>query len=153
MAKNNNGRFNNKFKSTRSPNERESNIRNEKKVKEEIRLILFSFKDFDKNQCPPGQNFEEWEKEGLLSKLMEKLIALNNTNIVEAQQKKIIELYDSFPPTSDFSVPKYIEGDVRWGTIQDIGGQKHRVAGYLIDNVFYIVFLDKDHKFWKMKKK
>lgn len=153
MAKNNNGRFKNKLKSTKSPNEREIDIRNERKVDEEIPLILFSFKDFDTSQCPPGQTFKEWESEGLLSKLLEKLTQLNNTNRVIATQQKNIELYDSFPPNSDFKVPKYIEGDVKWGTIQDIGGQKHRVAGYMIDNVFYIVFLDKDHKFWKMKKK
>ena len=72
--------------------------------------------------------------------------------IKEAQQEKTIELYRSFPPDSDFKVPQYIQGEVKWGTIQDIGGQKHRVAGYMIDNVFYVVFLDKNHKFWKMKK-
>jgi hypothetical protein len=113
---------------------------------------LFSFKDFDVNQCPPGQTFKEWEEKGLLSDLMTKLVELSVMNRVQAGQNKCIEMYDSFPPNSDFHIPKYILGEVKWGTIQDIGGQKHRVAGYMIDNVFYVVFLDKDHKFWKMKK-
>lgn len=30
----------------------------------------------------------------------------------------------------------------------NIKGQKPRVAGHIIDNVFYVVFLDKDHKFF-----
>lgn len=48
-------------------------------------------------------------------------------------------------------VPAYIEGDVNWAVIMDIKGQKARVAGYIIDSVFYILFLDKEHLFYKMK--
>ncbi len=141
-----------KFKDSKSPNERKIGIRQENKVSEEIPLILFSFKDFDSQQCPPGQTFKQWENLGLLSNLMTKFVDLNNMNRVEATQRKCIELYKSFPPVSDFKIPNHIKGDVTWGTIQDIGGQKHRVAGYMIGNVFYVVFLDKDHKFWKMRK-
>lgn len=140
-----------KFKDSKSPNERKFGIRQENKVREEMPLILFSFKDFDDNQCPPGQTFRQWEESGLLSDLMTKFVDLNNMNRVVATQRKCIELYKSFPPDSDFKIPNYIEGDVKWGTIQDVGGQKHRVAGYMIDNVFYVVFLDKDHKFWKVR--
>ena len=153
MAKNKETRFgDSKFKSQKSLKERTENTRNTHKVKEEIPLILFSFKDFDSNQCPPGQTFKQWEQCGLLADFMTKLVDLSNRNSVKAQQEKTIELYRSFPPDSDFKVPQYIQGEVKWGTIQDIGGQKHRVAGYMIDNVFYVVFLDKNHKFWKMKK-
>ena len=153
MVKNKGSRFGDlKFKAAYSPNERKQNIRIERRVKDVIPLLLFSFKDFDNNQCPPGQTFKEWENTGLLADLMTKLMELSTKTRIKACQEKSIEIYGAFPPNSDFHIPKYIEGDVEWGTIQDVGGQKHRVAGYVIGNVFYIVFLDKDHKFWKMGK-
>ncbi len=103
-------------------------------------------------QCPPGQTFEEWEQEGLLSSLMTKLVELSQKNRVTAAQQGCISVYGSFPDDSDFRIPRFIEGDVDWAVIKDIGGQKHRVAGYIVDNIFYVVFLDKDHKFYKTNK-
>lgn len=144
---------NNKFKASLGLDERPQNTRSEKKVKGEIPLLVFSFKDFDSNQCPPGQTFKEWEKGELLAPLMTKLVELSNKNRVIASQEGCLSTYDTFPEDSDFKKPKYIEGDVQWATIKDVGGQLHRVAGYIVDNVFYVVFLDKEHKFYKMKNK
>lgn len=144
---------NNKFKARLGLDERPQNTRSEKKVKGEIPLLVFSFKDFDSNQCPPGQTFKEWEKGELLAPLMTKLVELSNKNRVIASLEGCLSTYDIFPEDSDFKKPKYIEGDVQWATIKDVGGQLHRVAGYIVDNVFYVVFLDKEHKFYKMKNK
>lgn len=142
---------NNKFKARLGLDERPQNTRSEKKVKGEIPLLVFSFKDFDSNQCPPGQTFKEWEKGELLAPLMTKLVELSSKNRVIASQEGCLSTYDTFPEDSDFKKPKYIEGDVQWATIKDVGGQLHRVGGYIVDNVFYVVFLDKEHKFYKMK--
>lgn len=142
----------NKFNARTGIDERSQNTRTERAVKFEIPLLVFSFKDFDSNQCPPGQKFTEWEKEGLLSDLFQKLVDISQKDRLTASREKCITVYHSFPPESDFRIPKHIVGNVDWAVIDDVGGQKHRVAGYIIDNVFYIVFLDKDHKFWKMKK-
>ena len=144
---------NNKFKARLGLDERPQDTRSEKKVKGEIPLLVFSFKDFDSNQCPPGQTFKEWEKGELLAPLMTKLVELSNKNRVIASLEGCLSTYDTFPEDSDFKKPKYIEGDVQWATIKDVGGQLHRVAGYIVDNVFYVVFLDKEHKFYKMKNK
>lgn len=144
---------NNKFKARLGLDERPQNTRSEKKVKGEIPLLVFSFKDFDSNQCPPGQTFKEWEKGELLAPLMTKLVELSNKNRVIASLEGCLSTYDTFPEDSDFKKPKYIEGDVQWATIKDVGGQLHRVAGDIVDNVFYVVFLDKEHKFYKMKNK
>ena len=89
----------------------------------------------------------------MLAPLMTKLVELSNKNRVIASQEGCLSTYDTFPKDSDFKKPKYIEGDVQWATIKDVGGQLHRVAGYIVDNVFYVVFLDKEHKFYKMKNK
>lgn len=144
-------KFADKFKANNKSLERTQNIRDERKVKEELPLICFNFKDFDRNQIPPGQSFEQWQKEGLLSKLLDKLTYVSQCNITEAQQRGYITIYKDFPEHSDFKVPKHFEGNVNWAVIKDIGGQKVRVAGYVYENVFYVVSLDKDHKFFKMK--
>lgn len=133
--------------------QRVQDTRDEKKVKGHPSLLLFSFKDYDSTQCPPGQNFEDWENDELLSSLMVKLVDLSQKNRMEATQQEIITVYGKFPNSSEFKIPRHIQGDVDWAVIKNVGGQKHRVAGYIKDNVFYVVFLDKNHKFYKMKKK
>ncbi len=142
-----------KFSVKGAPDKRTEKTREEKRVDGERYPLLFSFKDWDQNQCPPGQTWAEWEKEGLLTSLMDKLVQLSQKDRVEASQQQCIKVYGQFPPRSDFKVPQFIEGEVEWAVIEDVGGQKHRVAGYMIDNVFYVVFLDKEHKFWKMGKR
>lgn len=140
-----------KFKGKGTADKRAENNREEKKVSRERYPLLFSLKDWDASQCPPGQTWAEWEKEGLLVPLLEKMVQLSQKDRVEATQQQCIKVYGSFPVRSDFKVPKFMESEVSWAVIEDVGGQKHRVAGYMIDNIFYVVFLDKDHRFWKME--
>ena len=112
------------------------------------RLIVFSLKDFDINQ---GQKFEEWENESILSNLLTRLRQISSYSIEEAISQKVVNTYDNFPENSDFYHPKHIPEGVRWGTISVKG--KERIVGYIAENVFYIVFLDKDHRFWISEKK
>lgn len=114
------------------------------------KYIVFSLKDFDINQ---GQSFEEWEKEKILSILMTRLREVSSFSVTEAQQKKILTIYGDFPANTEFNHPKHIPDGVKWAKISIKGKQKLRIAGYLEDNVFYIVFLDKEHKFWITEKK
>lgn len=114
--------------------------------------LSLNFKDFDWNQCPPGQTFEQWEEERRLSVLMRKFVDVCAYNRIEATQMKLLKIYGDFPENSEFYKPNYIEGEVQWGTIQRIGGQKPRLAGYIIESVFYPVFLDEDHKFFPTSK-
>lgn len=146
-------RLDNPFKSRRELDERKQNTRTEHKVADEKPLIVFSFKDFDDSQCPPGQTFKQWELDGLLSDLFTKLVDLSSKNRIEAEQQKVVKVYGDWPKEhTDYKLPSHIQGEVDWGTIQKIGGQKARVAGYMIENVFYVVFLDKNHKFYKSEK-
>ncbi|NOX88348.1 MAG: hypothetical protein GXO77_04920 [Calditrichaeota bacterium] len=112
------------------------------------RFVVFSLKDFDINQ---GQTFEKWEQERILANLLTRLRQLSMFSVEEAIQRQIIKPYDAFPQNSEFCHPKHIPEGVRWATIRIKG--KERIAGYIDENVFYIVFLDKDHKFWISKKK
>ena len=112
------------------------------------RFIVFSLKDFDINQ---GQSFEVWEKERILSNLLTRLREISVYTIEEALSKQFIKGYDSFPKKSDFYQPKHIPEGVNWGALRIKG--KERVIGYIEENIFYVVFLDKDHRFWITEKK
>jgi hypothetical protein len=111
-------------------------------------LIVFSLKDFDINQ---GESFEEWEKEQILSNVLTRLRQISSLSIEEALSKQMINKYDSFPVKSDFYYPKHIREGVNWASIRIKG--KERIIGYIEDNIFYLVFLDKDHRFWITEKK
>ncbi|WP_289757119.1 hypothetical protein [Muribaculum intestinale] len=142
-----------RFATKKKADKRIENSRNEKAVEGDLPKVVFSLKDFDRSQIPPGQTFEDWEKFGHLSYLMQKLEYISQKNIVEAINEGYIKVYGSFPPNSDFTHPSHIASDVNWAVIMKINGQKGRVAGHIINNVFYIVFLDIEHLFYKMKKR
>lgn len=144
---------NNKFKSSQSTNTRKANTRDERPVKDELPKITINFKDFNRNQCPPGQDYSDWENDKLLSELLKKFEVICSYNLLEARQQGLIKIYGDFPANSEFTIPDYIEGEVKWGTIQRIGGQKPRLAGYFINSTFYPVFLDKEHKFYPSTRK
>lgn len=143
-----------KFKNTvESRFERSRNTREERKVKEDLPKIVFSFKDFDIKQIPPGQSYENWQDDKLLAYMLQKFGHVCGLNIVEAQQQKVLKIYDSFPVATDFKSPQHIIEEVNWAVIMDIKGQKGRVVGHIIGNVFYVVFLDQEHRFYITDKK
>ena len=151
MSKNKYNKFGNKFKpQDNSSRERSEGIREERKVKEELPKILFSFKDFDRSQ---GQSYFDWESDQLLSAMVEKFGHLCEMNMEEAKRQNLITEYGDFPLKSDFKHPKHIVGDVKWAVIKNVKGQKGRVAGHIIENIFYVVFLDKNHRFYVTEKK
>lgn len=146
-------RFQNKFKKQSGVQKRAENVRDERPVSVGNQLLNFNFKDLDSVQCPPGQTVEEWQEQGLLSALIEKLKNLSNMTLNEALQQQQIKIYGDFPPKSDFKSPKHLKGKVKWSVIMNVKRQKCRVAGYVDGNTFFIVFLDREHKFWKTEKK
>ena len=113
-------------------------------------LIVLSFKDFDRNQ---GQSFKEWEIEELLALAVSKLQEVCHLTVGQATAQQIIKPYTKvgFPPNSDFTHPRHILPDVIWCSMHIQG--KECVIGYFEDNIFNVVFLDKEHQFWITKKK
>jgi len=74
-----------------------------------------------------------------------------------------LEVYNQFPSKSDFSHPQFVPHEAMWarfrleGSTRLIGfmipaeydGTAHQKTKMLFDsNVFYVVFLDKDHRFY-----
>jgi hypothetical protein len=67
----------------------------------------------------------------------------------EALQDGCIKQYTKvdFPPDSEFTSPKHII-DITWAVMHITNNSIEVVAGFLEEDVFYIIFQDKDHKFW-----
>ena len=145
-------KFKNKFKKQNDVELRKVGTRTEKAVSTDHQLLNFNFKDLDYTQCPPGQTANEWEDKKVLADFIDKLRNLSNMSVTDVQQQGQLTIYDAFPPKSGFKPPKALEGKVKWAVIKKVGGQKGRVAGYVYGNTFYVVFFDKDHKFWITKR-
>lgn len=113
-------------------------------------LIVLSYRQLDKNQ---GQSFEEWDEAGLLLKATEKLQAICALTVEQALKDKIVKQYSkvAFPPASGFTHPLHVPADVVWCVLHIQG--KECIIGYFEDNIFHIVFLDKEHQFWPSKKR
>lgn len=113
-------------------------------------LIVISLKDFDRNQ---GQSFGDWQEEELLALALEKLREVCQYTVGQAVQQQVIKVYTKvpFPPESGFCHPKHVSNDVDWASMHVQG--KPCIIGYFEDNIFHVVFLDKDHEFWITRKK
>lgn len=113
------------------------------------RTISFSWEKLDINQ---GQSIKEWENEGLLSQLCERMRQVGQNEATVALAQQLIKQYTQvgFPPNSEFTIPKHVS-PTYWGVMHITPSSKEVVAGYIENDIFYIVFLDKDHKFWPTK--
>lgn len=114
--------------------------------------VLFSFKHFQ-NIDGVGQSLSDWADNhpALLAGLLQKMAHISQQPVPKATQDSTLTLYGPFPERSktDFACPPNLQGRKNWGVIRNIGGQKPRAAGFLQGNVFYVVFLDKHHTFYK----
>jgi hypothetical protein len=117
------------------------------KLKPIRRELVFSLRDFDHTQ---GQTFAEWQEGKILDVMMEKLRDYSRMTIPEAQQARLT-IYGTFPAESKFKPPAFIPPDAHWASLHIQG--KECMAGHLIDNTFYMVFLDREHEFWPSKLK
>jgi hypothetical protein len=105
-------------------------------------LIVFNFKFLDSAQ---GQTFCEWEKEGILSQALDVFKNYSSQKLSSAFSTKF-KSYKDFPKKTAFTHPKHVPEDARWASMHLQG--KECVIGHIHQNVFYVVFLDKDHRFY-----
>ena len=130
-------------------------------------LITISFKYFCVNQTPIGQVFVDW-KDNMRLDLLQKLAEY--TKYTREHWKKqlsnglpLLAEYGKFPTNTDFSIPKNIPNpdELIWSRFRLM--QKVRVCGFFVTediakkynlstSTFYVVFLDKDHRFYKTEK-
>jgi len=114
-----------------------------------------SFRYFKNTDSPPAQSINTWKNEDKILNMLLALQYISSNNASDVQTTGKLSLYtDEYPPKdkNEFPLPDNLPSGInRWGTIQNIGGQKARIAGFLKDNIFYLVYLDKEHKFYKSK--
>ena len=119
MAAKKKSKFENKFKSTAASESRTANVRDERKVKDEQPKLSFNFKDFDFNQCPPGQTLEKWQDEKMLDKLVGRFVEVCSFTRQEAVQQGLLKLLEgsmvNVPPKGGRKHPDqdYIHVDTR----------------------------------------
>ena len=115
-----------------------------------------------------SQDFGDWSQNELV-KLLEKLKnysgkSLNDwKNESAGKSGKVLSIYGKFPNKSEFSMPTHIPLEAEWGrfrleqSVRLVGfvlpssfhQTQHKKTGVQFDcNTFYIVFLDRDHKFY-----
>lgn len=120
----------------------------------------------------PGQDWSDWDHAALV-KLLSKLKAYSECSLAEWENShagrggRVLSIYDAFPSKSDFAHPKAIPHDVRWARFRL--EQKVRLVGFVVpsalngvvhcrkkvafcSNTFYVVFLDRDHRFYLTEK-
>ena len=126
----------------------------------------FNFSYFDCSQSA-GQDYVDWGVDGL-EDLLRKLTEYSKNPLLYWKEQKRLVVYDSFPLKSDFVHPKHVPHDVKWGrfrmesAVRLVGfvvpghfqNKRHEKTGLAFDcNTFYVVFLDRYHKFYKTEAK
>lgn len=99
-----------------------------------------------------GQKIKEWEDLGHLSEMNTMMRHLGKYTCEEALQDGSIKQYGKWPKHSKFTEPKHLP-NLNWGVMHITKKSKEVVAGFFEDNVFNIVFLDKEHQFYPMSEK
>lgn len=99
-----------------------------------------------------GSSFADWQACGWLSKMMETLYGYCHKPLLEQIDHYKFKVYGDFPTPecTKFKCPPNIPEDANWARIHILN--RAVVVGHFIDNTFYVVFLDKTHKFYLTKK-
>lgn len=112
----------------------------------ESKRMVFSFEHFDNAQ---SETFAKWEEDGKLAKAVDRLREYSKKTVSQTDGEYTI--YGGFPPKSDFTHPSHVPEDANWARIHVDG--LHVIAGHVVSRVFYVVFLDSNHRFWITEKK
>lgn len=122
--------------------------------------ITFNFEYFTYSE-KGGQSFEEWQADKILADLNNKLKDFSGSTCQELMNDNRLELFDSYPQDSRFEKPKCFIGKpmAKWARLR-LTGRQRLIGVFLNDmdneekrNVFYVVFLDKNHDFALWHKK
>lgn len=119
-------------------------------INEKSENLNFSFEDFCTKQ-KYASSFLDWQNCGLLSKAMEVLHGYSKSPVIYDTAGKF-SLYNDFPKSTEtlFEFPEHVTPDASWVRIHVNGPSV--IIGHIISSTFYVVFLDKTHKFYLTKK-
>lgn len=110
-----------------------------------------SFQYLDTTQIY-GSGFKDWQKSGLLSRAMETLQGFCCSPLMGQVDGDKFAIYGAFPPKDKtmFDYPQSVPEDANWARIHVTG--QAVIVGHIVKDTFYVVFLDKTHKFFLTKK-
>lgn len=110
-----------------------------------------SFQDLDTTQ-KFGSAFLDWQRSGLLSFALDTLRGYCCSPLRKQIDGDKFAIYDSFPPDDRtmYKYPKNVPEDAHWARIHVNGPAV--IIGHIVNDTFYVVFLDKMHKFWLTEK-
>ena len=104
----------------------------------------------DPNQ---GDNWASWQEQSILARAMETISGYCSRSLRSQEDGKKFTIYGDFPPSqkTEFTHPKHVPPDAEWARIHVTG--KQCIVGHVVQNTFYVVFLDGEHQFWKSELK
>lgn len=114
-------------------------------------FVVISFQYFIDQDTEYCQSLKSWEQEGLLASMNNAFIQLCKETAANPQR---IKKYGSYPEGSKTGYPecpKNLSNSANWSSLRLSG--KVRVIGIMDTNIFYVVYLDKDHLFYLSQKK
>lgn len=129
-------------------NKKENSVHN-KNTKGNFKV---SFAHLDKTQ-KFGSGYKDWQNIGLLSKMFETLQGYCCRPLLDQIDNKKFTVYGDFPAKdyTEFNYPEHVPEDANWARIH-INGVSI-IAGHIVDDTFYLVFLDKTHSFYLTKRR
>lgn len=133
------------------------------------KLMRINFNFFTSDQGP-ASSFDDLDKDELV-KLLAKFINFSDKSLLDwsnetAGGHSLYVNYRRFPRNTDFKHPLSVPYDVCWSRFRV--GSKLRVVGFVVPdsfhgvnkdgflydkNTFYVVFIDKEHRFYKTEKR
>ena len=110
-----------------------------------------SFQYVDSSQ-KYASSFRDWQKAGLLSKMLELLQGYCCRPLLAQIDGDKFSTYQGFPPPEKtlFEFPSHVPEDANWARIHINGPSV--IIGHIVNDTFYVIFLDKTHKFWLTKR-
>ena len=106
-----------------------------------------SFQYLDTSQ-KYASSFEDWQKAGLLSSALKTLQGYCCSPLLEQVDGQKFAIYGSFPKKerTKFEYPQGVPEDAKWARIHILN--RTVIIGHVVGDTFYVVFLDKTHKFY-----
>ena len=127
------------------------NLDNKKSTVKRSDNFKVSFQYLDTSQ-KYGSSFKDWQACGLLSLMMEKIAGYCKKPLLEQCDGDTFTIYGDYPQRGFtlFEYPKNVPEDANWARMHINGSAV--LIGHVVENTFYVVFLDKTHKFYLTKK-
>lgn len=137
------------------PHEKKSFIRKTLEERSSVQTLtddffVISLQHLDKQQ---GDRISDWDEQAILARAIETLKGYSHAALRMQAVNEKFTIYGDFPPAgrTDFSHPAHVPEDAEWARIHVTG--KQCIVGHVVQNTFYIVFLDGNHSFWKSELK